>query len=96
VPYTSYHCILTSDPFSLVLRKPHTCRHLFKEVFDCLEAGRLHNELYCYTIKDVRAIAAHVSRPPASVSQLEADFQQLSTMRDYAPLPTKREARLAF
>jgi hypothetical protein len=45
---------------------------------------------------DVRAIAAHVSRPPAPVSQLEADLQQLSAARDHAPLPTKREARLAF
>jgi hypothetical protein len=79
-----------------VLRKPRTCRRLPKEVFDRLEAGRSRNEPYRYTTRDVRAIAAHVSRPPAPVSQLEADLQQLSAARDHAPLPTKREARLAF
>jgi hypothetical protein len=78
---------------------PHelrTRRRLPKEVFDRLEAGRSRNEPYHYTSGDVRAIAAHVSRPPAPVSQLEADLQQLSSARDHAPLPTKCEARLAF
>jgi hypothetical protein len=79
-----------------VPREPHTRCRLPKEVFDRLEAGRSRNEPYRYTTGDVRAIAAHVSRPPAPVSQLEADLQQLSTARDHAPLPTKREARLAF
>jgi hypothetical protein len=79
-----------------VPRKPRTRRRLPKEVFDRLEAGRSRNEPYRYTTGDVRAIAAHVSCPPAPVSQLEADLQQLSAARDHAPLPTKREARLAF
>jgi hypothetical protein len=79
-----------------VPRKPRTRRRLPKEVFDRLKAGRSRNEPYRYTTGDVRAIAAHVSRPPASVSQLEANLQQLSTACDHVPLPTKREARLAF
>jgi hypothetical protein len=79
-----------------VLREPHTCRHLPKEVFDCLEAGRSRNEPYHYTTRDVRAIATHISRPPVPVSQLEADLQQLSAARNHAPLPTKRKACLAF
>jgi hypothetical protein len=79
-----------------VPRKPRTRRRLPKQVFNRLKAGRLWNELYRYTTGDVRAIAAHVSRPLAPVSQLEADLQQLSAARDHAPLPTKREARLAF
>jgi hypothetical protein len=79
-----------------VPREPRTRRRLSKQVFDRLEAGRSRNEPYHYTTGDVRAIAAHVSRPPASVSQLEADLQQLSAARNHAPLPTKREARLAF
>jgi hypothetical protein len=79
-----------------VLRKPRTRRRLPKQVFDCLEAGCSRNEPYHYTSGDVRAIAAHVLHPPAPVSQLEADLQQLSAVRDHAPLPTKREARLAF
>jgi hypothetical protein len=79
-----------------VPREPRTRRRLPKEVFDRLEAGRSRNEPYRYTTGDVRAIAAHVSRPPTPVSQLEADLQQLSAARDHAPLPTKREARLAF
>jgi hypothetical protein len=79
-----------------VPREPRTRRRLPKEVFDRLEAGRSWNESYCYTTGDVRAIATHVSRPPVPVSQLEADLQQLSAARDHAPLPTKREARLAF
>jgi hypothetical protein len=79
-----------------VPRKPCTCRRLPKQVFDRLEAGHSQNEPYHYTSGDVRAIAAHVLRPPAPVSQLEADLQQLSAARDHAPLPTKREARLAF
>jgi hypothetical protein len=79
-----------------VPRKPRTCRRLPKEVFDHLEAGRSWNKPYRYTTGDIRAIAAHVSHPPAPVSQLEADLQQLSAARDHAPLPTKREARLAF
>jgi hypothetical protein len=79
-----------------VPRKPHTHRCLLKEVFNRLEAGRSRNEPYHYTTRDVRAIAAHVSRPPVPVSQLEADLQQLSAARDHVPLPTKREARLAF
>jgi hypothetical protein len=79
-----------------VPRKPRTCRRLPKEVFDRLEAGRSRNEPYRYISGDVRAIAAHVSRPPTPVSQLEADLQQLSAARDYAPLPIKHEARLAF
>jgi hypothetical protein len=79
-----------------VPREPRTCRRLPKEVFDRLEAGRLQNEPYRYTTGDIRAIAAHVSRPPAPVSQLEADLQQLSAAHDHALLPTKREARLAF
>jgi hypothetical protein len=76
--------------------EPHTRRCLPKEVFDRLEAGHSRNEPYHYTTGDVRAIAAHISRPPAPVSQLEADLQQLSTARAHAPLPTKREACLAF
>jgi hypothetical protein len=76
--------------------KPRTRCCLPKDVFDRLEAGRLWNEPYCYTTGDVRAIAAYVSCPPAPVSQLEADLQQLSAARDHASLPTKREARLAF
>jgi hypothetical protein len=79
-----------------VPREPHTRCCLPKEVFDRLEAGRSRNEPYRYTTGDVRAIAAHVSRPLAPVSQLEADLQQLSAARDHVPLPTKREARLAF
>jgi hypothetical protein len=79
-----------------VPRKPCTRRRLSKEVFDRLEAGRSQNEPYRYTTGDVRAIAAHVSRPSAPVSQLKADLQQLSTACNYVPLPTKREARLAF
>jgi hypothetical protein len=79
-----------------VPREPCTRRRLPKEVFDRLEAGRSRNKPYRYTTGDVRAIAAHVSRPPAPVSQLEADLQQLFAARDYAPLPIKREARLAF
>jgi hypothetical protein len=79
-----------------VPREPCTRRRLPKQVFDRLEAGCSRNEPYHYTTGDVRAIAAHVSRPPAPVSQLEADLQQLSAARDHAPLPTKREARLAF
>jgi hypothetical protein len=79
-----------------VLRKLRTCRRLPKEVFDCLEAGHSQNKPYCYTTRDVRAIASHVLRPPTPVSQLKADLQQLSAVHDHAPLPTKREARLAF
>jgi hypothetical protein len=79
-----------------VPREPRTRHRLPKEVFNHLEAGRSQNEPYRYTSGDVRAIAAHVSRPPVLVSQLEADLQQLSAARDHAPLPTKREARLAF
>jgi hypothetical protein len=79
-----------------VPREPRTRQRLPKEVFNRLEAGRLRNEPYRYTTGDVWAIAAHVSRPPAPVSQLEADLQQLSAARDHVPLPTKREARLAF
>jgi hypothetical protein len=79
-----------------VPREPRTRRRLPKEVFDCLKACRLQNELYRYTAEDVRAIAAYVSHPLAPVSQLEADLQQLSTTCDHALLPTKREARLAF
>jgi hypothetical protein len=79
-----------------VPRKPRTRHRLPKEVFDRLEAGHSRNEPYRYTTGDVRAIAAHVSRPPASISQLEADLQQLSAVRDHAPLLTKRKARLAF
>jgi hypothetical protein len=79
-----------------VPREPRTRRRLPKGVFDRLEAGRSRNELYRYTTGDVQAIAAHVSRPPVSVSQLEADLQQLSAAHNHAPLPTKREARLAF
>jgi hypothetical protein len=86
---------LTSDPF-LVPREPRTRRRLPQQVFDRLEAGRSRNEPYHYTTGDVRAIAAHISRPPAPVSQLEADLQQLSAARNHAPLPTKRETRLAF
>jgi hypothetical protein len=58
-----------------VLREPRTRRHLPKEVFDRLEAGRSWNEPYRYTTGDVWAIAAHILRPPAPVSQLEADLQ---------------------
>jgi hypothetical protein len=79
-----------------VPREPRTRRRLPKEVFDCLKASRSRNEPYRYATGDVQAIAAHVSRPPAPVSQLEADLQQLSAAHNYAPLPTKREARLAF
>jgi hypothetical protein len=79
-----------------VPRKPRTRRRLPKEVFNRLEAGCSRNEPYRYTTGDIRAIATHVSRPPAPVSQLEADLQQLSAARNHAPLPTKREARLAF
>jgi hypothetical protein len=79
-----------------VLRESRTCRRLPKEVFDCLEAGRSRNKPYHYTTRDVRAIAAHVSCPPAPVSQLKADLQQLSAVRDHMPLPIKREAHLAF
>jgi hypothetical protein len=86
-----------------VPREPRTRRRLPKQVFDRLEAGRSRNEPYHYTTGDVRAIATHVSRPPAPVSQLSADLQQLSAdlqqlsaARDHAPLPTKRKARLAF
>jgi hypothetical protein len=83
-------------PVFLVPRKPRTRRRLPKQVFDRLEAGRSRNEPYHYTAGDVRAIAAHVSRPPTPISQLEADLQQLSAARDHAPLSTKREACLAF
>jgi hypothetical protein len=79
-----------------VPHEPRTCHCLPKEVFDRLEAGRSQNEPYHYTTGDVWAIATHVSRPPASVSQLKADLQQLSAARDHAPLSTKREARLVF
>jgi hypothetical protein len=79
-----------------VPRKPRTRRRLSKQVFDHLEAGRLRNELYHYTTGDIRAIAAHVLRPPISVSQLKADLQQLSAACNHVPLPIKREARLAF
>jgi hypothetical protein len=79
-----------------VPREPRTRRRLSKEVFNRLEAGRSRNEPYRYTTRDVWAIATHVSRPPVPVSQLEADLQQLSAVRNHAPLPTKREARLAF
>jgi hypothetical protein len=79
-----------------VPREPRTYQRLPKEVFDCFKAGRSRNELYRYTSGDIRAIAAYVSRPPAPVSQLEVDLQQLSAARDHAPLPTKREACLAF
>jgi hypothetical protein len=79
-----------------VPREPRTCRRLSKQVFDRLEAGRSRNKPYHYTTGDVWAISTHISRPPAPVSQLEADLQQLSAARDHAPLPTKREARLAF
>jgi hypothetical protein len=80
----------------LVLREPRTCRRLLKEVFNRFKAGRLRNKPYRYTSGDVWAIAAHVSRPPAPVSQLKADLQQLSAARDHAPLSIKREACLAF
>jgi hypothetical protein len=83
-------------PVFLVPREPRTRRRLPQQVFDRLEAGRSRNEPYRYTTGDVRAIAAHVSRPPVPVSQLEADLQQLSAARNYTPLPTKREACLAF
>jgi hypothetical protein len=79
-----------------VPHEPRTRRRLSKEVFDRLEAGRSRNKPYRYTTGDIWAIAAHVSRPPAPVSQLKADLQQLSAARDHAPLPTKRKARLAF
>jgi hypothetical protein len=79
-----------------VPHEPRTRRRLPKQVFNRLEAGRLRNEPYHYTTGDVQAIAAHISRPPAPVSQLEADLQQLSAACDSAPLPTKRKARLAF
>jgi hypothetical protein len=79
-----------------VPRKPRIRQHLLKEVFDRLEAGRSRNKPYRYTTGDVRAIATHVLRPPAPVSQLEADLQQLSAACNHAPLSTKREARLAF
>jgi hypothetical protein len=79
-----------------VPREPRIRRRLPKEVFNRLEAGRLRNKPYRCTTRDIRAIAAHVLRPPAPVSQLEADLQQLSAARDHAPLPTKRKARLAF
>jgi hypothetical protein len=79
-----------------VPREPRTRRRLPKEVFDHLEAGCSWNEPYRYTTGDVQAIATYVSRPPAPVSQLEANLQQLSAACDHAPLPTKREARLAF
>jgi hypothetical protein len=79
-----------------VPREPCTRRCLPKEVFDRLKAGHSWNEPYRYTTGDVWAIAAHVLRPPVSVSQLEANLQQLSAARDHAPLPTKREAHLAF
>jgi hypothetical protein len=79
-----------------VPRKPRTCCRLPKEVFNHLEAGHSRNEPYRYTIGDVWAISAHVSRPPAPVSQLKADLQQLFAARDHAPLSTKHKARLAF
>jgi hypothetical protein len=79
-----------------VPREPRTRRRLPKQVFDRFEAGRSRNEPYRYTTGDVRAIASHVSHPPVPVSQLKADLQQLSATRDHAPLPTKREAHLAF
>jgi hypothetical protein len=79
-----------------VPREPRTRRRLPKQVFDRLEAGCSQNEPYHYTSGDVRAIAAHVSCPPAPVSQLEADLQQLSAARNHTPLPIKRKARLAF
>jgi hypothetical protein len=79
-----------------VPRKPRIRRRLSKEVFNHLEAGCLRNEPYHYTTGDVQAIAAHVLRPSAPVSQPKADLQQLSAACDHAPLPTKREARLAF
>jgi hypothetical protein len=79
-----------------VLHEPHTCRHLLKEVFDCFKAGCSWNEPYHYTTGDVWAIATHVSHSSASISQLEADFQQLSTACDHTPLSTKCKAHLAF
>jgi hypothetical protein len=83
-------------PVFLVLCKPRTRWCLPKEVFDCLEAGHSRNEPYHYTTRDVRAIATHVLRPSALISQLEADLQQLSAARNHTPLSTKREACLAF
>jgi hypothetical protein len=56
----------------------------------------LQNKPYRYTTRDVRAIAAHILRPPTPVSQLKADLQQFSATHDHAPLSTKREACLAF
>jgi hypothetical protein len=79
-----------------VPHKPRTHRRLPKEVFNCLEAGCSQNEPFRYTTGDVQAIATHVLRPPAPISQLKADLQQLSAARNHAPLPTKCEAHLAF
>jgi hypothetical protein len=79
-----------------VLCKSCTRRCLPKEVFNRFEAGHSRNEPYRYTTGDVRAITAHVSRPPAPVSQLKADLQQLSAACNHAPLSTKREACLTF
>jgi hypothetical protein len=79
-----------------VPRKSRTCRRLSKEVFNCLKASHSQNKLYCYTTGDVQAIAAHISHPPAPVSQLEADLQQLFATRNHALLSIKHEARLAF
>jgi hypothetical protein len=87
---------LTLESVFLVPRKPRTCWYLPKEVFDRLKAGHSQNEPYRYTTRDIRAIATYVSRPPAPVSQLEADLQQLSAAHDYTPLPIKRKAHLAF
>jgi hypothetical protein len=83
-------------PVFLVPCKPRTCRCLPKEVFDYLKAGRSRNEPYRYTTRDVRAIATHVSRLSAPVSQLEANLQQLSAACNHVPLFTKRKAHLAF
>jgi hypothetical protein len=80
----------------LVPHKSRTCWRLPKEVFDHFEASHLWNEPYCYTTRDIRAIAAHVLCSPTSVSQLEADLQQLSTMCNHVPLSTKCKACLAF
>jgi hypothetical protein len=79
-----------------VLCKLRTRQHLPKVVFNCLEAGYSQNELYHYTTGNIWAITTHVLCPPTPISQLEADLQQLSAACNHMPLPTKREACLAF
>jgi hypothetical protein len=56
----------------------------------------LQNKPYHYITRDIRAIIAYILHLPTSVSQLEADLQQLSAAHNHTPLSTKCEAHLVF